>query len=119
MYQPHYRDRLCQKLFTQSEFKTLFESWEGGHLVMWRWSSLVDCLRALKRRQGPLQSYWDEKIYSQGSSSLEDENRSRAKAAKVEHGSGSTWSKGDAQKFTAAIKDPFFWAYLVPLTLLV
>ena len=113
MYQPHYRDRLLDRIFKNTEFKDLFKSWEGGHLVMWRWSSLVDCLRALKRRQGPLQMHWDEKQYCERSN-LEDDHRSRAKSAKIQDSGEKSWSKGDATKFSKIIADPFFWSYLEP-----
>ena len=113
MYQPHYRDRLLDRIFKKTEFKDLFKSWEGGHLVMWRWSSLVECLRALKRRQGPLQMHWDEDKYCERSN-LEDDQRSRAKSAKIENSSEKNWSKGDATKFSKIIKDSFFWCYVEP-----
>ena len=30
------------------------EPWEAGQFIHWRWGSLVDCLRALLRREGAL-----------------------------------------------------------------
>lgn len=57
--QPFYRDRLHHQIFEGTQFDRLFASWEGGHLIMWRWGSLVACIRALKLRKGPLQTMWD------------------------------------------------------------
>ena len=111
LYQPHYRDRLHDRIFKSTQFEAMFKSWEGGHLVMWRWSSLVDCLRALKRRQGPLQMFWDENKYM-SQTNLDDENQSRAKAAKNEQKENTSWSRGDAKRFSQIIGDVFFWAYL-------
>lgn len=110
LHQPHYRDRLQQKCFENTEFKSLFGSWEGGALIMWRWGSLVNVLKALKRRQGPLMLYFDAEAYI---NTPEDEAASRSKALKSESGN-KKWSKGDAMKFAEIVKDSFFWAYLVP-----
>lgn len=77
---------------------------------MWRWSSLVNVLKALKRRQGPLVLYFDADAYS---NAAEAESDSRSKALKSE-GGNKKWSKGDAVKFGEIIKSDFFWSYLVP-----
>lgn len=80
---------------------------------MWRWGSLVACIQALKRRKGPLQAMWNEKKSCEGSSTWDDDGRSRAKAAKIAQVE-SSWSKGDAKKLTAVVNNVFFWAYLAP-----
>ena len=56
-HQAFYRDRL--EAIVKTEFKPLFRFFEGGNLIMWRWSSLVDVCEALHRREGALRSSWN------------------------------------------------------------
>lgn len=54
--QKHYLDRLRFKIFSDTEFSSLFTSFEGGSLIMWRWSSLINVCKAVRRRKGPLRA---------------------------------------------------------------
>eukprot|EP00435_Cladocopium_sp_Y103_P065190 s638_g27.t1 len=56
-YQTFYRDRL--QTLMKPPMDKLYRHYEGGSLIMWRWSSLVDVAEALHRREGALRSCWN------------------------------------------------------------
>ena len=75
------------------------------------------CIKALKRRKGPLLLHWDAKVYLARSdgNTTDAGDLSRSKALKVMSRDGAasrSWSRGDAQKFGQIIQDEWFWAYL-------
>lgn len=98
LHTSHYRDRLREKIFTDSGYESLFTSFEGGNLIMWRWGSLVATSRALKRRAGPLRMLWSLEAYLSGAAAGEDV-KTKTESLKA---------------FYAAVSDPFFWHYLAP-----
>jgi hypothetical protein len=99
----HYRDRIKEKIFGDSEFSCLFEGFEGGSLIMWRWGSLVSTARALKRRSAPLRMLWSLEKYISDATAGED------------HAGQNVKTKTETLKaFDAAIGDEYFWHYLVP-----
>lgn len=101
LHNPHYRDRLRDKVFGDTEFTSLFNSWEGGSLITWRWGSLADAVRALKKRKGALITYWDLSKYLSGHVVAEDDARARRDQR-----------DGFVHTFDKAMRDEFFWAYL-------
>ena len=104
LHTPHYRDRICETIFRDyPEYASLFGAFEGGHLIAWRWGSLAATARALKRRAAPLRMLWSIETYLRGAASGEDHSGQVPK------------SKTETLKtFDQAIKDDFFWNYLVP-----
>ena len=104
LHTPHYRDRICETIFRDyPEYATLFGAFEGGHLIAWRWGSLAATARALKRRAAPLRMLWSLDTYLLGAASGED------------HAGQVPKSKTETLKtFDHAIKDAYFWHYLVP-----
>lgn len=84
-------------------------------MISWRWGSLVECLRALRRRKGALELYWDPAKFHEGrtedQAQAESKSRSKALRAVEASGTGRTWSKGDTEKFTRIIRSTFFWCY--------
>lgn len=59
-----YRDKLLDTCYpSPHEYRRLMETWEGGQLKEWRWSSLTDVLRALLRREKALRECWDSKKF--------------------------------------------------------
>lgn len=55
-HQTFYRDRIQQIMIPPMD--KLYKYYEGGNLIMWRWSSLVDVCEALHRREGALKQCW-------------------------------------------------------------
>ena len=74
----------------------------------------MDCLRALRRRKGALELYWDPAKFHEGRTEdqAQAESRSRALRAVQASSTGRTWSKGDTEKFTRIIRSTFFWCYV-------
>ena len=107
LHTPHYRDRIRETIFGESEFASLFRSFEGGALIMWRWSSLVQTARSLKKRAGPLRMMWSMEKYLASASAVEDNAGNGGNAFK-------TTATQTLKLFDQAIQDPFFWSYLVP-----
>ena len=100
----HYRDRIRETIFKDHpEYAGLFTGFEGGHLILWRWGSLVEAARAVKRRAAPLRLLWSIDKYLAESQTGED------------HAGQVVKSKTETLKtFDQAVSDPFFWHYLVP-----
>lgn len=105
LHQPHYRDRLRDKRFKGTEFADMFKSFETSGLILWRWTSLITCAKAVKRRKGPLQLCWDMDKYMASAAANPDEQVPGPGAG----------NKTDALRlFDKAVHDKFFWAYLDP-----
>ena len=94
-YQTFYRDRLQEVI--GEPLKNLFKFYEGGNLILWRWSSLVQVCEALHRREGALRTKWSLSKFLNG------ENGESTKSFKVAD---------------SAIRSPFFWSYLKMVILL-
>ncbi len=54
-----YRDRLVDSCFEAGgvldEYRPLMETFEGGALIHWRWSSVASCVDAILRRRKALE----------------------------------------------------------------
>lgn len=103
LHTAHYRDRIRKTIFedVDSEYASLFKGFEGGSLIMWRWSSLIQVCRAMKLREGPLRMLWSLKRYLSDASAAED---AVGNAVKV---------KTESLKvFDQSVSDPFFWNYM-------
>lgn len=68
---------------------------------MWRWSSLIQVARAMKRRAGPLRMMWSMDAYLSHASAGEDKDGNQVKT-----------KTATLRLFDQAVKDPFFWSYL-------
>ena len=68
---------------------------------MWRWGSLVQVARALRRRSAPLRMLWSIKKYLAEADAGED------------HAGQAVKTKTETLKtFDQAVTSPFFWHYL-------
>ena len=92
-HQTFYRDRLAEVI--GEPLKKLFKYYEGGNLVLWRWSSLVQVCEALHRREGALRTRWNLQRF------LKDGEESKSFLA-----------------CDRAIRSPYFWCYLKMVILL-
>ncbi|CAL1131684.1 unnamed protein product [Cladocopium goreaui] len=112
-YQTFYRDRL-QKLMRPPMDK-LYRYYEGGSLIMWRWSSLVDVAEALHRREGALRSCWNLQAFLNIGRNNSGTTRGQQKDGARDDNSSSTKLFNVADR---AVRSPFFWAYLRMVILL-
>ena len=85
---------------------------------MWRWGSLVDCARALKKRKGPLQACWCLKQFMAGGREEALPKRRNRAGACVEAGADGEPASHNRDnndlfyKFSGAVLSKFFWCYL-------
>ena len=100
-FQTFYRDRL-QRIIS-SPMDKLYTYYEGGNLISWRWSSLIDVAEAIHRRQGALKACWSLQRFLAVGQRSDDDSTSNTKL----------FATADL-----AIRSPFFWAYLRMVILL-
>ena len=112
-YQTFYRDRL-QKLMKPPMDK-LYRYYEGGSLIMWRWSSLVDVAEALHRREGALRSCWSLQAFLNIGRNNSGTTRGQQEGGARDDNSSSAKLFNVADR---AVRSPFFWAYLRMVILL-
>lgn len=66
LHNPYCRDRIVACCFKDSQFEKLMGEWGAGAYISWRWSSLVNCLKQLVARMGPMQTFWDASKFCSG-----------------------------------------------------
>ena len=108
LHQKYYRDRVKQ-LFDGKATQKLFDHYDGGVLVLWRWGSLVKVCEALHRREGALRESWNLQKFL--TISLHGHEQDDAETAPAQSGAGNddqvTFKKADG-----AIRSSYFWSYL-------
>ena len=121
LHQKFYRDRV-KELFKGKATEKLFNHYDGGALILWRWGSLVKVCESFHRREGALRTSWSLERFLATSRPQAGGPRGRAGPdtntdalegeAPLE---GSDQGQGDDQltfrKADSAIRSSYFWSY--------